>query len=133
MAQGRFVSGEVKRFGGGGRRLSVDVIVPGSLAANYDVIEKDYLPENIARPDGTKVIWFNNIGLQAKGNPAPISDYYEVQVSRAGVNLTHIDNVYIYVNNQAQPLAAEDVDVNFGGKVAFRLNLIDPPIGLDGR
>lgn len=133
MAQGRFVSGELKRFSGGGRRLAVDVILPAALAANFEVVEKEYLPENTTRPDGARLIWVNNIGLQPIGSPAEVNDYYEVQISRAGVNLSRIEKVFIYVNNQAQALSAADFDLDFSGKVALRLNLIDPPIGLDGR
>jgi hypothetical protein len=133
MPQGRFVSGELKQFTASGRKIAVDVIIPSSLAANFDVIEKAFLPENTLKPDGSRIIWINNIGLKAKNTSAAVNDYYEVQITRANTNLSRIDRVYLFVNGQAQPLAQSDFDLDFNGKVTLRLNLIDPPIGLDGR
>jgi hypothetical protein len=132
MAQGHFVSGNSKHFGAKGRKLAVDVIIPSALAANFDVIEKAFLPDNITHPDGSQIIWFNNIGLQAKNNTAEVSDYYEIQISRASFKLKRFDQVYIYVNGQAQPLSPADFNLDVGGKVVLRLNLIDPAIGIGG-
>ncbi len=133
MTQGRFVSGTLKKFGASGRRLAVDVIIPSSLESSFEIIEKSFLPENVINPDGSKIIWITNIGLQAKGSQETAPDYYEIQVSRASTNLSRIDKVYIYVDNQAQALSPADFDVDYGGKVVYRLNLMDPASGLGGR
>ena len=132
MAQGKFVSGNVKRFNAVGRKAAVDVIVPASLAENFEAIEKAFLPDDLTLSDGTKIVWFNNVGLQPKGNATEVSDYYEIQVSRGVFNFKRFDKVYIYVNGQAQALDPQDFNLDFGGKVAIRLNLLDPAIGIGG-
>lgn len=128
--QGRYVSGTKVPVVGGPGRIDVDVIIPDKLATNFNVIRKDFLPSNAGG-----IVWFNNVGLQAKsGNPA-VDDYYEVQIQRLRIPpaAKQARKVYIWVNDAAQELSADDFDIDWNGLVTLRLNIADPAVGVGGR
>ena len=133
-ANGKFVSGEKKQIKAKAGKKAVDAIIPPGLALKFEIEEKD-MPKGLPQSwDGFQLIWINNIGLRSKLQDAELiaGEFYEVQFEK--VSLPGSETTLVYWNGtNVVEFSAEDYGETGDEKMAVRLNLIDPPIGIGGR
>jgi hypothetical protein len=128
---GHFVSGKSISFQAIGRKREVLVILPTSLDAKFMAVSKslpDTLPSEV---DGRKIVWINNIGLEAKVQNARVDsgEFYEVQFVKPQAKNAG-EFILVYWDGQTtQQIQQSDYAEISGNKVAVRLQLEDPPIG----
>lgn len=131
---GRFVSGEKRSFGEKPGKKAVDVILPPGLANKFEIEEKN-MPDRLpASWNDFQLVWINNIGLKAKSAGARLEtgEFYEVQFQK--VPLPGPQTILVYWDgSKVVEIPADDYGDAGGGKMAVRLRLIDPPIGIGGR
>ncbi len=128
---GHFVSGEVLSFLAEGRKREVRVILPSSLGAKFTAVSKS-MPNTLpSEAYGKKIVWINNIGLEAKVQDASVDsgEFYEIQfVKPQAKNAGEFILVY-WDGLVTQKISQSDFAEISGNKVAVRLQLVDPPVG----
>lgn len=132
--KGKFVSGERILFPAKASKRAVEVIIPPALANQFDVIEKD-MPEELPLSWNLyQLVWINNIGLMKKIADAKVAagEYYEVQFEKG--SLPGDEMILVYWNGSRVIEFPHSSYLEAGeGKLALRLKLIDPPIGIGAR
>lgn len=128
---GHFVSGELFSFLAEGRKREVQVILPSSLGAKFTVVSKSMPNILPSEAYGKKIVWINNIGLEAKLENASVDagDFYEIQfVKPQAKNADEFILVYWDGETTQQIQSSDFVEIS-ENKVAVRLQLVDPPVG----
>ncbi len=132
---GHFVSGEMKTFAAGGGKRKVELIIPSSLAVKFNTVSKS-VPADLAKNwNGFQIVWINNIGLEAKITGADIDqgEYYEIQFIKPQI-ANVVESILVYWDGQSiRTIGKNDYEEISGGKIAVRMQLIDPPVGWGGR
>jgi hypothetical protein len=132
---GRFVKdvqGEMISFPDQQNKKSVKVLISHGLLEDFEVQSKDLPSGTHTAPDGSPIVWINNIGLAPKGSKVDVNEHYEIHIPRRHVNKKN-PKVYLYIDG-VQELDSADYDVNHenGGTIAIRLRHLDPGIGIGG-